>query len=135
MKIYKISSEFQMVPQNPGMQNDTNVQLQNLQNSQGAIQYFKTIIAGTEQVMADLRKIEDNLGLGDIGLRQQVQQIISQAAMQTGAFNLLAQMNFISSIENLLDANQIRNVEVGIEKNIRSIQSGQAQMAQQPQQS
>jgi hypothetical protein len=131
MKIIKISQEFQMIPQNPGAQNDPNVQLQNLQNAQLALDYFRTLVEDTNQVMAALRQLEDDLGLGDIGLRTQVQQMIAQSAMGTPAFNLLAQMNFISSIENLMDENQIRNVEIGIDKNIQSIQSGQAQMTQQ----
>ena len=130
MKIYKIAAEYQMVPQNPGAQNDPNVQLQNLQSSQQALDYFKTLITDTEAIMTAMRQVEDDLGLGDIGLRTSVQNMIAQAAMTTPAFNLLAQMNFISSIENLLDSNQIRNVEVGIQKNISSIQSGAAQMGQ-----
>ena len=133
MKIYKISTDLQMIPQNPGAQNDPNVQLQNLQNSQNALDYFKTLLNDTDQVMASLRQIEDNLGMGDIGLRTQFQQTIAQAAMNTPAFNLLAQMNFISSIENLMDNNQISNVEMGIQKNIQSIQSGAAQMSQSQQ--
>jgi len=133
MKIYKISSDFEIIPQNPGAQNDPNVQLQNLQNSQNALDYFKTLLNDTDQVMTSLRQLEDNLGLGDIGLRTQFQQMIAQAAMNTPAFNLLAQMNFISSIENLMDNNQISNVEMGIQKNIQSIQSGAAQMSQSQQ--
>ena len=128
MKMYKISQDYQMIAQNPTAQNDPNVQLQNLQNSQQALEYFKTLITDTEAIMSALRQVEDDLGLGDIGLRNQVQEMIAQAAMQTPAFNMLAQMNFISSVENLMDANQIRNVEIGIQKNISSIQSGQAQM-------
>ena len=130
MKIYKIAQDFQMIPQNPGAQNDPSVQLQNFQNAQNALQYFKTLIVDSEQIMTSLRQLEDDLGLGDIGLRTQVQQMISQTAMNTPAFNLLAQMNFISSVENLMDANQIRNVEIGIQKNIQSIQSGAAQQPQ-----
>jgi len=115
-----------MIPQNPGSQNDPNVQLQNLQNAQSALEYFKTLIADVDQVMASLRQLEDDLGLGDIGLRTQVQQMIAQSAMNTPAFNLLAQMNFISSIENLMDVNQISNIQLTIQNNISSIQSGQA---------
>lgn len=126
MKIIRLSQNFEMIPQNPGSQNDPNVQLQNLQNAQSALEYFKTLIADVDQVMASLRQLEDDLGLGDIGLRTQVQQMIAQSAMNTPAFNLLAQMNFISSIENLMDVNQISNIQLTIQNNISSIQSGQA---------
>ena len=128
MKIYKISQAYQMIPQNPGAQNDPDVQLQNLQNAQHALEYFKTLMTDTGSIMTSLGKVEDDLGVSAFSIRHQVQTIIAQAAMQTPAFNMLAQMNFVSSVENLMDANQIRNVEVGIQKNISSIQSGQAQM-------
>jgi len=131
MKIIKISQNFQIIPQNPNAQNDPNVQLQNLQNSQDALAYFKNIINNSENVMTELRQIEDDLNVGDIGLRTQVQQLIAAAAMQTPAFNLLAQMNFVSSIENLLDINHISNVEINIQQNIQAIQSGQAEQAGQ----
>ena len=130
MKIYKIAAEYQIIPQNQNVQNDPNVQLQNLQNAQSALNFFKTLMTNIEQVMASLRELEDNLGLGDIGLRTQFQQMISQAAMNTPAFNMLAQMNFISSIDNLLDTNQMNNVETGIIKNIQAIQSGNVQQPQ-----
>jgi len=117
-----------MIPQNPGAQNDPNVQLQNLQNAQGAIAYFRGIIAASEDVMASLRELEDSFGVGDVGLRNEVQEAIKNIAMQTPAFNILAQMNFVSSVDNILDSNQLNNVEVIINNNIGSIQSGAAQV-------
>jgi len=121
MKIYKISQNFQMMSQDPNAPNDPNIQMQNLQNAQGAIQYFQEVIAAAEQIMANLRALEDNLGLGDIGLRSQFESVIRQAAASTPAFNLLAQMNMISSIDNLLDQNELSNVQNLISTNIQSI--------------
>ena len=71
MKIYKISQNQipQMIPQNPGAQNDPNVQLQNLQNAQGALQYFNNIIVASETLMTDLRALEETMGIGDVGIR------------------------------------------------------------------
>jgi len=121
MKIYKIAQNFQMIPQDPGGQSDPNVQLQNLQNAQGALQYFKDVIAASEQIMADLRTLEDTLGIGDIGMRGQFQDLIKQAASSTPAFNMLTQMNLISSIDNLMNQNELNNVENLIITNIQSM--------------
>ena len=126
MKIIKLSQNFQRIQQNPNAPSNPDIQLQNLQNSQEAINYFNNVITSMEQVMASLRELEDTLGLGDIGTRNQISQLIKQAIMQTPAYNLLSQMNFISSVDNLLDKNQINNVKTIILKNVQSIQSGQA---------
>jgi len=133
MKIYKIAQEYQIIPQNPGAQNDPNVQLQNLQNSQNALQYFESVMTAAETLMADLRNLEDTMGIGDIGLRNQFQDVIKQAATQTPAFNLLAQMNLISSIDNLMNQNELSNIKNLIITNIQSIsdQSNSIEQANQ----
>jgi len=133
MKIYRIAQEFQIIPQNPGAQNDPNVQLQNLQNSQNALQYFESVMTAAETLMADLRNLEDTMGIGDIGLRNQFQDVIKQAATQTPAFNLLAQMNLISSIDNLMNQNELSNIKNLIITNIQSIsdQSNSIEQANQ----
>ena len=117
MKIFKISQNFQMIAQDPNAPNDSNVQLQNLQNAQNALQYFENLTNSTEQIMNDIAEIESTLGMGDIGLKNQFLSTIKQAAESTPAFNLLAQMNFISSIDNLMDSNQISNVSIIIQNN------------------
>ena len=128
MKIYKISQNFQIVPQDPNIQNDPNVQLQNLQNSQRAIQYFKEVMQTSEKILTDLRTLEDTLGIGDIGMRSQFIETIKMATQQTEAFNLLAQMNLISSVDNLLDQNELNNVEILINTNIQSMSGQYASM-------
>jgi len=121
MKIYKIAQNFEIIPQNPGTQNDPNVQIQNLQNSQQALQYFKDVVSKADVVMSDMRELEDSLGVGDIGLRGQFTEMIKSAMQQTPAFNLLAQMNLISSVDNLLNQGDISNVERLILTNISSM--------------
>ena len=102
MKIYKIAQDFQMITQNPAALNDPDVQLQNLQNAQAALEYFSTLVVASQNVASALNEMEEALGLGDLGLSSQFADTIKQAAMQTPAFNLLAQMNLVSSIDNLL---------------------------------
>ena len=121
MKIYKIAQEFQMVSQNPSKQNDPTVQLQNLQSSQQALQYFKEIADESEQIVTHIRNLESALGITDNSLVKQFKTTIQQYSMQTPAFNLLAQMNLISSIENLMNQNDLSRVETLILTNIQSI--------------
>ena len=121
MKIYKIAQSFEMIPQDPNVQNDPNVQLQNLQNAQQAIQYFKDVTTATEQIMADLRALEETMGMGDIGLRSQILGMVKQAAASSPAFNLLAHMNLIASVDNLLDAGELNNIQNLILTNLNSI--------------
>jgi len=121
MKIYKIAQEFQMMPQNPGQQNNPNVQLQNLQSSQEALQYFKNVVDESEQIATSIRNLESTLGITDNSLVNQFQTAIQQYSMQTPAFNLLAQMNLISSIENLMNQNDLSRVETLILTNIQSM--------------
>ena len=123
MKIYKIAQNFEIIPQDPNAQNNPDVQLQNLQNSQSAIQYFQAVTQASEALMANLRELEDTLGMGDIGMRAQFQDMIKGAAQNTPAFNLLAQMNLISSIDNLLDQNELNTVKNLIVTNISTISS------------
>jgi len=130
MKIYKIAQQFEMIQQNPGSQNDPDVQIQNLQNSQQALQYFKDVINQADVVMADMRSLEDSLGIGDIGLRSQFTEVIKSAMQQTPAFNLLAQMNLISSVDNLLNQSDLSNIENLIITNISSM-SNQYSSSQQ----
>ncbi len=121
MKIYKIAENFAIIPQSPNTQNDPNVQIQNLQNAQGALEYFNEVIQASEAIMTSLRNLEDTLGLGDIGLRAQLTETIKAALQQTPAFNLLAQMNLISSIDNLLNQNELNNIKTLIMTNISSM--------------
>jgi len=123
MKIYKIAQNFEIIPQDPNDQNNPDIQLQNLQNAQQAIKYFNEVTNQSEQIMTNLRALEDTLGLGDIGLRSQFENMIRSAAQQTPAFNLLAQMNLISSIDNLLNQNELSTVENLINNNISSMSS------------
>lgn len=122
MRIIKIS-QFNLIPQNPGAQSDPSVQLQNLQNAQIALDYFNNVRETSSALLANITELEDALGVGDTGLKQQLETTLRTAITKTPAFNLLAQMNFVSSIDNLLDQNQMSNVRNIILKNIQAISS------------
>jgi hypothetical protein len=121
MKIYKIAQTFEMIPQDPRSPNDPNVQIQNLQNSQNALEFFASVTDAATSVMSALGNLEDALGMTGGELSNQFNEVIKAAAQQTPAFNLLAQMNLISSIDNLLDNNELNNIKSLIATNISSI--------------
>ena len=130
MKIYrKAVEQYNRNPQNPNIPNNPDLQLGNLQLAQEAIKFFENVITDSEAVMSAIRTFEEHLGIGDTGIKTQVQEALNQAVMLTPAFNLLAQMNFVSSAENLLDPNQMANIRGIIKSNIDKIQAGEASVS------
>jgi len=123
MKITKIAAENQMIPQNPSAQNDPDIQLQNLQNAQVSFQKLKEYIDGMNIVMADLRELEQNLDIADIGARSEVQKIILASIQQTPDYNLLAQMGLITSVESLLNQGEADRINISITQGIANISS------------
>jgi len=123
MKIYKIAQmeEYQMVTQRPGAPVDPNAQMQNLQKSQEALQYFGNLLTLIEQTLATITQLEENLGVDPGTITNAVGDIAKKAAMSTSAFQLLMHMNFIGSIDDLFNPNQISNIEVIINNNMQSI--------------
>ena len=119
-----------MISQDPNAPADPDTQRQNLQNAQAALNYFQNLIEASEQVMQSLRNLEETLGF-ELNATAQFEEMIKRAAVATPAFNLLAQMNFVSSIDNLLDGSQIASIETVINNNIQSIQSGIGSYQQQ----
>lgn len=124
MKIIKISQnkDFQILPQNPNAttnSTDFNIQIQNLQSAQAALDYFQTVIDASQQAEASLRSLEEAMGM-NLNLTSQFQALIRQAMSASPAFNLLAQMNFVSSVDNILDATQISSIKNIINTNIQA---------------
>jgi hypothetical protein len=123
MKIYKIAQmeEYQMVTQRPGSPVDPNAQMQNLQKSQEALQYFDNLVTLMGQTLATITQLEENLGVATGTITNTVGNIIKEAAMSTSAFQLLTHMNFVGSIDDLFNPNQISNIEIIINNNMQSI--------------
>ena len=123
MKVIKITQNqnFQLIPQNPNANADYNIQLQNLQNAQAALDYFESVINASQQAESSLRNLEEVTGM-DLNLTTQFQGLIKQAMTSSPAFNLLAQMNFISSVDDILDANQITSIKSIINNNMQATQ-------------
>jgi len=120
MKIYKISAEqFQMIPQetNPAQPNNPDVQLQNLQNSQQAMQYLMGVMQAAEELNAKIAELDDALGQ-DTGLRAIAQQKINQTISQTPAFNMLSKMGFMADPADLANAAKMSQITTQIQHNI-----------------
>ena len=125
MKIYKISQNktFQMIPQNPTGQTDPNVQLQNLQNSQQALQALNDIMITVNELGAKIADVDAALG-SDTGLRAIIMQRVNQAIMQTQAYQMLSKMGTIADVNILSDPNKMSQIQVQLQRNITDYISG-----------
>jgi len=63
MRIYKIAQNFQMITQNPTGQVDPSAQLQNLQNSQQALQFLQNAMTAISELLANVSRVDDALGM------------------------------------------------------------------------
>lgn len=131
MKIYKVA-QFKYIPQNPNEVNSDN-QLTNLQTALRALSFVNTIIQNLEQINSNISSLESALNVGDTKIKDSVNQAVIQALSQTEAYNVLTQMNLISSVKSLTDKSQVDQIVNVVNKNISSIQST-PQQSQQPQQ-
>jgi len=127
MKIIKLSQgqQFQLIQQSPNSPANFDVQTQNLQSAQAALAYFRNLTEASQQAESALRNLEEQMGM-DLNLTTQFQGLIRQAISSSPAFNLLAQMNFVSSVDSLLDANQISSVETIINNNLQGMKASMA---------
>jgi len=127
MKIIKLSQgqQFQLIQQSPNSPANFDVQTQNLQSAQAALAYFRNLTEASQQAESALRNLEEQMGM-DLNLTTQFQGLIRQAISSSPAFNLLAQMNFVSSVDSLLDANQISSVETIINNNLQGMKANMA---------
>jgi hypothetical protein len=125
MKIYKMAqgNNFQMIPQNPSAQSDPNVQLQNMQNSQQALQTLGAMTSAVSELMAKVADVEDKIGI-TTNLRNLIEQQTNQAIMQTEAYQLLSKMGILADTNILKDPNKMSQLQVHIQRNITDYASG-----------
>lgn len=121
--IYRLS-QFKVIPQNPE-QVDSNNQLTNYQTSLRALSFVNNVLQMTEQINSDITELESILNVGDTSMKDAVNKAVTQAISKTEAYNVLAQMNLISSVESLTDKSQVDQIVNIVNKNISSIQSNQ----------
>lgn len=126
MRIYKLAQNFQMITQNPTGQVNPEAQLQNLQNSQQALQFLQNAMTAISELLANVSKVDDALGL-DTGLRSVVEQKANQAIMQTPAFDLLSKMGFVADIKQLYDTSKFSQLQQMLTRNIQDFSAGAGQ--------
>jgi hypothetical protein len=130
MKIHKIAQNYKMIQQNPTGQVDTGVQLQNLQNSQQALQFLQNAMTSVSELLANVSKVDDALGM-DTGLRSIVEQKANEAIMKSPAFDLLSKMGLVADIKQLYDTSKFAQLQQMITRNIQDFSTGQTQNTQQ----
>jgi len=122
MKIYRIAQDnFKRLPTDNA---NTDAQIQNLNESQRALDYFQNVVNLAEQARAAIFNVEQELGLTNGELSNSFTESIKQAAMATEAFQLLAEMGFVTDVEMLMDQGTISNVEQVINESRNAMQSG-----------
>jgi hypothetical protein len=124
MRIYKIAQNFQMITQNPTGQVDPSAQLQNLQNSQQALQFLQNTMTAISELLANVSKVDDALGM-DTGLRSAVEQKANEAVMMSPAFDLLSKMGFVGDIKQLYDSSKFSQLQQMLIRNIQDFSAGQ----------
>ncbi len=127
MKIYKIAAEqFQLIPQDtsPNQQNNPDTQLQNLQNSQQALQYLMNVMQTASELNAKIADLDDALEQ-DTGLRSMVQQKVNQVIAQSPAYNMLSKMGFMANPADLSNAAKMSQITVQLQHNINYYSQGQ----------
>jgi soluble cytochrome b562 len=112
-----------MIPQNPTGQTDPNVQLQNLQNSQQALQALNDIMTTVNELGAKIADVDAALG-SDTGLRAIIMQRVNQAIMQTQAYQMLSKMGILADANILSDPNKMSQIQVQLQRNITDYTSG-----------
>lgn len=127
MKIYKIAAGKQIIPQNPSGVADPSISLQNMQNAQSALGDIDAIIAATTQVTDSLAQLEDAIGAGDTGLKQQVSNKLNEVLVNNEAVKLLMQMNLLPSVATLFDSGSLDRIKIKINHDVTEITQQQSQ--------
>jgi hypothetical protein len=130
MKIYRLAIGEQVIQQNPSAPANPQISLQNMQNAQSSLSQIDDIVEASNQVKTALDKLEEVLGAGDTGLKQDVSDKLNQMLLQNSAVKLLMQMNLLPSIASLFNSGDYDRIKVKINNDISKIQSESAQQNQ-----
>ena len=123
MKIYKISQNFQYLPQNPTGEANQDVNLQNMQNAQSAIGSLNNIIEAASNLNSAIDKLEEVANVGDIGIKQIISNKLNEALKLNDAVSLLMHMNLLPSVETLFDSTKFGWIQTKIVNDMQSIKN------------
>ncbi len=123
MKIYKISQNFQYLPQNPSGEVNQDVNLQNMQNAQSAIGSLNNIIEAASNLNSAIDKLEEAASVGDMGIKQIISNKLNEALKLNDAVSLLMHMNLLPSVETLFDSTKFGWIQTKIVNDMQSIKN------------
>ena len=137
MKIYKISAQFQLPAT---QQTDPNLnanKLQALNTSEQAVNWIQNIFEQSTKLIADIAALEEELGVGDIGLRNQTERTVMSAIAKTNAYTLLKNQGFAPGLDpntgiNTSQIQQLRTNIVTQRNNLQQSMNVKAPMNQVP---
>jgi len=133
MKIFRLAANStQFIPQNPTGAQNPDITTQNMVNAQAALSNIQEIIDAAGQVNEAMAALEDALGQGDIGIKQQVSNKLEEVLAQNDAVKLLMQMNLIPNVDMLFNANDFNRIKIQINNGVSQLQANpQPQAAMQ----
>lgn len=130
MKIYRLAIGEQVIQQNPDVPANPQISLQNMQNAQSSLSQIDDIVEASNQVKTALDNLEQVLGAGDTGLKQDVSDKLNEMLLQNSSVKLLMQMNLLPSVASLFNSGDYDRIKVKINNDISKIQSESTQQNQ-----
>jgi len=128
MKIIRLgqgAGTFQYIPPNATGDVNQDAQLQNLQNSQQALNFLQTIVSASNDAMEAVRALDEALG-ANTGLIADVTTKVNQAITQSPAFDLLQKMGMLADVGFLQDPNKMSQLQMNIQRQVTDYSSGMA---------
>lgn len=122
--IKKISQQM-LLPNLSGDQSDPTISLQNMQNAQSVTGNIDAIIAAAADVTDSIAALEDAIGAGDTGIKQNVSNKLLEVLAQNDSVKLLMNMNLLPSVESLFNSGDWDRIKIKITTDMAKVQQQQ----------
>jgi len=121
MKIYKISQNFQYLPQNPTGEVDPEISKQNMLAANDSLNVIENIVQAASSVNLAIDGLIDAVGIGDFGLKKIISNELNKALSKNNAVELLMRMTLISKPEDLFNSTMLNKIKTDIPNNINNL--------------
>ena len=125
MKIYKISQNFQYLPQNPTGEVDPEISKQNMLAANDSLNVIENIVQAASSVNLAIDGLIDAVGIGDFGLKKIISNELNKALSKNNAVELLMRMTLISKPEDLFNSTMLNKIKTDITNNINNLNNQQ----------
>lgn len=125
MKIYKISQNFQYLPQNPSGEVDPEISKQNMLAANDSLNAIENIVQAASSVNLAIDGLIDAVGIGDFGLKKIISNELNKALSKSNAVELLMRMALISKPEDLFNSTILNKIKTDIPNNISKLNNQQ----------